>query len=564
MNLLLTALEYIERFLRIIDKKGNTVPLVLNDPQRRLYEVIKSQWNEGKPVRIIILKARQMGFSTLTEAIIFWMAATAFYVRCMIVAHTEDATNNLFLMSKRFYDNLPAALKPMQQASNAQELVFDKPSRSKAEGAGLGSRIRCATAGGKGVGRSFTVKALHLSEFAFWPGNKLETLTGLMQAVPDEPGTLIIIESTANGFEEFKKQWDSAVEAQREGREGFIPVFFAWHEMHEYRRAVPPGFTRTAEEEELAQTFSLDDEQLAWRRWCIQNNCGGDVDMFHQEYPSSPDEAFISTGRCVFDKQALVLRREQVRKVEWEYGSFAVEYDITGKIKSYRWRQEKQGPIRIRKHPEEAVPYVLGGDTAGTGSDKFVGQLLDNRTGEQVAVLHHQFGEKMYAEQMYCLGMYYNEALIGVETNYSTYPEMCLEELGYRNLYVRERYDNYSGKMKDAFGFETTTKSRPIIIDNLKDVALSAIETITDYETLGEMLTFVYDEKWKPQAEQGEHDDLVMALAIAHHIRTQQTTKLLQTKPGIRAKWTEDMWEDYNRASNADREQMIRMWGMPQ
>ena len=563
MNLLLTALEYIERFLRIIDKKGNTVPLVLNDPQLRLYEVIKQQWNEGKPVRIIILKARQMGFSTLTEAIIFWMAATAFYVRCMIVAHTEDATNNLFLMSKRFYDNLPPALKPMQQASNAQELVFDKPSRSKAEGAGLGSRIRCATAGGKGVGRSFTVKALHLSEFAFWPGNKLETLTGLMQAVPDEAGTLIIIESTANGFDEFKKQWDSAVEAQREGREGFIPIFFAWHEMKEYRRTVPPGFVRTAEEEELAQTFNLDDEQLAWRRWCIQNNCGGDIDMFHQEYPSTPDEAFISTGRCVFDKQALVLRREQVRKYEWEYGSFAVEYDITGKIKSYRWRPEKQGPIRILKHPEECVPYVLGGDTAGTGTDQFVGQVLDNRTGEQVAVLHHQFGEKMYAEQMYCLGMYYNEALIGIETNYSTYPEMCLEELGYRNLYVRERYDNYSGKMKDAFGFETTTKSRPIIIDNLKDVALGAMEMITDYQTLGEMLTFVYDEKWKPQAEQGEHDDLVMALAIAHHIRSQQTTKLLQQTQRKVQKWTEDMWEDYNRASNEDREWMLRMWGAP-
>ena len=169
----------------------------------------------------------------------------------------------------------------------------------------------------------------------------------------------------------------------------------------------------------------------------------------------------------------------------------------------------------------------------------------------------------MYAEQMYCLGMYYNEALIGIETNYSTYPEMCLEELGYRNLYVRERYDNYSGKMKDAFGFETTTKSRPIIIDNLKDVALGAMETITDYQTLGEMLTFVYDEKWKPQAEQGEHDDLVMALAIAHHIRSQQTTKPQQQTQRKVQKWTEDMWEDYNKASDAERELMLRMWGAP-
>ena len=563
MNLLLTALEYIQRFLKIIDKKGNTVPLVLNEPQMRLYEVIRSQWNAGKPVRIIILKARQMGFSTLTEAIIFWMAATAFYVRCMIVAHTEDATNNLFLMSKRFYDNLPAALKPMQQASNAQELVFDRPSRSKDSGPGLGSRIRCATAGGHGVGRSFTVKALHLSEFAFWPGNKLETLTGLMQAVPDEPGTLIIIESTANGFEEFKKQWDSAVEAQRKGEEGFIPVFFAWHEMKEYRRAVPPGFTRTPEEQELAETFDLDDEQLAWRRWCIQNNCGGDIDMFHQEYPSSPDEAFISTGRCVFDKRSLVLRREQVRLLTWEYGSFRVEYDAAGKIRSFRWEPETGGPIRILKHPEKRVPYVLGGDTAGTGSDQFIGVILDNRTGEQVAVLQHTFDERMYTVQMFCLGMYYNQALLGVEINYSTYPEMRLEELGYQNLYVREQFDNYSGKMKDAFGFETTVKTRPIIIDNLKDVAKYALDTITDFETLGQMLTFIYDEKWKPQAENGEHDDLVMALAIAHQIRSQQTTKLLPDKVGKASAWTADMLEDYQRGSDADRELMRRMWGDP-
>lgn len=562
MNLLLNALQYIQHFLKIIDKKGNTVPLVLNEPQMRLYETIREQWKQGKPVRIIILKARQMGFSTLTEAIIFWMAATAFYVRCMIVAHTEEATNNLFQMSKRFYDNLPKQIKPMQQASNAQELVFDKPSRAKGNMRGLGSRIRCATAGGKGVGRSFTIKALHLSEFAFWPGNKLETLTGLMQAVPDEPGTLIVIESTANGFDEFKKQWDSAVDAYREGREGFIPIFFAWHEMKEYRRKVSSGFQRTQEEQELADTFGLDDEQLSWRRWCIQNNCGGDLEMFHQEYPSTPDEAFISTGRCVFDKQALVLRREQVRKEQWQYGIFSVTYDITGKIRSFKWQEDPKGPVRIRKHPEAFVPYVLGGDTAGTGSDMFAGQLLDNRTGEQVAVLHHQFGEKVYAEQMYCLGMYYNEALIGIEVNYSTYPEMCLEELDYPNLYVREKYDNYTGKLKDAFGFETTTKSRPIIIDGLKEVARSALETITDYATLGEMLTFIYDEKWKPQAEEGEHDDLVMALAIAHHIRSQQTTQMLE---GSREKnvWSADMWEDYNRGSDEERELMIKMWGTP-
>lgn len=563
LNALLNCLQFIQLFLKIRTKDGHIIPFLLNEPQRRLYEVIRKQWQAGKPVRIIILKARQMGFSTLTEAIIFWLAVTAFNVECMIVAHTDEATKNLFRMSKRFYDHLPDRLKPMQQSSNAQELVFAKPARQKGNAKGLNSRIRCATAGGDGIGRSYTLKALHLSELAFWPGNKLDTLTGLLQAVPDLPGTLIIIESTANGYEEFKKLWDKAVSAQREGREDFIPVFFAWHEMKEYRRSVPPGFQRTAEEEELSQTFGLDDEQLAWRRWCIDNNCGGDLNKFRQEYPASPDEAFIATGQCVFDKQAVVYRREQVRKEQWQRGAFRIEEDETGKIASFRWEPDPSGPIRIRVHPEAGVPYVIGGDTAGTGSDWFVGQVLDNRTGEQVAVLHHQFGERMYARQMYCLGHYYNEALIGIETNYSTYPEMVLEELGYRKLYVRQRLDNFAGKTVDAFGFQTNSRSRPMIIDGLKDVAKGALETIHDYETLGEMLTFVYDENWRAEAEQGEHDDLVMALAIAHHIRSQQTTAVRAAESGKQVKWTEDMWEDYNRASPSQREMLVKLWGSP-
>ena len=265
----------------------------------------------------------------------------------------------------------------------------------------------------------------------------------------------------------------------------------------------------------------------------------------------------------MFDKKILVLRREQTRKLQWERGRFSIKYDNVGKIFQYGWIPDERGPIRIRKHPEDTVPYVLGGDTAGTGSDFFAGHVLDNRTGNQVAIIHHQFGERAYAEQMYCLGMYYNKALIGVETNYSTFPEVCLEELGYPRLYVRQRLDTFTGKLVDAFGFETTTKSRPLIIDGLKDVVKQAPETIHDFDTLGEMLTFVYDENWKPQAEEGKHDDLVMSLAIAHFIRSQQTTGSVESTVGQNFEWTEDMWKDYNKANQQDREMMIRMWGPP-
>ena len=561
-ELLLCCIVFIQRFLKIIDKSGNVVNLLLNEPQRRLYAVIKAEWEAGRPVRIIILKARQMGFSTVTAAIIFWMAATAHAVRCMVVAHKDEATDNLFQMYKRFYENLPEPIRPTLQASNAKELVFDKNTRQ--QGAkGLGSRIRCATAGGQGVGRSYTLKALHLSEVAFWPGKKAQTLTGLLQAVPDLPGTLVVMESTANGFEEFKSRWDDAVDAQREGREGYIPVFFAWHEMKEYRRKAPMGFALTAEASELQRVYNLDLQQLAWRRWAIENLCGGDVDLFKQEYPASPEEAFISTGRCAFDKAALVLRLEQVRKTAWEEGMFRIQKDEAGRIQSFLWVQEKGGPVRIRKEPERGVPYVLGGDTAGTGSDKFAAHVLDNRTGQQVAVVHHQFGERMFAEQMYCLGMHYNTALIGVEINYSTYPQMVLEELRYPKLYVRERFDDYTGKMVKAFGFETTTLTRPILVDRLKDVARYHLDAIHDEATIREMLSFVYDDHWKAQAESGEHDDLVMSLGIAHMIRSQQRTAVEAQKQGNSRKWTADMWEDWRNASEDMKRVLEQRWGTP-
>ena len=564
MNILLNCLAYIQSFLKIIDKESNLVSLILNEPQMRLYNTIKEQWQQGKPVRIIILKARQMGFSTLTAAIIFWMAATAYNVRCLIVAHTDDTTKNLFQMMKRFFEFLPEKLRPMQKASNAQELVFDRPARYRGNARGLGSSIRCATAGGEGIGRSYTLKALHLSEYAFWPGNKADTLLGLLQAVPEKPGTLVVIESTARGYDDFKKRWDKAVKDQREGKEGgYIPIFFAWFEMKDYRRRPPKGFTRTAEEEALSQTFGLDDWQLEWRRHAIDTLCGGDLNKFHQEYPATPDEAFIATGLCVFDKDALVQRRERVQAASWERGSFRIRYNEAGKIASSKWVPDPKGPIRILAKPEAGAPYVIGGDTAGTGSDFFAAHVLDNRTGRQVAVLHQQFGERMFAEQMYCLGRLYNNALIGIEVNYSTYPEMCLEELGYRNLYVRQRLDTFTGKLADAYGFETTSKSRPLIIDGLKDVAKYSLECIEDFDTLGEMLTFVYNENWRPEAEAGEHDDLVMALAIAHYIRSQQSYSVAADPEKGTAVWTEDMWEDYWNGTPAEREMMIAQWGAP-
>ena len=266
------------------------------------------------------------------------------------------------------------------------------------------------------------------------------------------------------------------------------------------------------------------------------------------------------TGKTVFDAKAITARLMLHIQPE-AVGYFDYEDDGL-RLSNIRWVDDPNGFIRLYRRPVERCPYVLGGDTAGDGSDSFVGQVLDNTTGEQVAVLRHQSDEDLYAKQMYCLGMYYNTALIGIETNWSTYPVMELERLRYPKQYVRESVDDYTHKVRHSFGFWTSTKTRPIIISELIKAVREDVSILNDDTTMGEMLTFVRDEHYKPVAEEGAHDDCVMAIAIAHHIRPQQDYLPESPEPEGVA-WDASMWEDYNNASKAEKEYLIQKWGRP-
>ena len=504
---------YIENYIKIRDKKNNIVSLVLNEPQLKYYNVIKEMYRKRKPIRIIILKVRQMGFSTETEAIIFKNVVTHHNYNAGIVAHKEDSTTNLFNMSKRMLEYLPEDIRPEQKKSNAKELVFNND-----QGTGLDSRIKCMTAGGKGIGRSDTFTALHLSELAFWEGDKKATMTGLLQAVPNTPDSMIIIESTANGYEYFKEMWDRAVA----GKSDFYPLFIGWNELKEY--CMPyTGFDLTQEERELKEQYNLTLEQLTWRRWCIQNNCSGDINQFKQEYPICPEEAFLSTGNCYFNKENII-NRINTAPEPLVRGKFTCYYDGI-RIRNQKFLEQEEGNIKIYEYPEKRVPYVLGGDTAGEGSDYFTAHVINNITGKQVAVLKQQYNEIEYVKQVYCLGMFYNCALVGLENNFSTYPTQKLMELNYPNQYVRKKEDQYNNKYEKSYGFKTTSITRPYILGLLQEIIHNNTDVIQDKETLREMLTFIVNDKGRAEAEEGYHDDLVMALAISYYIRGQQDYK---------------------------------------
>ena len=223
-------------------------------------------------------------------------------------------------------------------------------------------------------------------------------------------------------------------------------------------------------------------------------------------------------GKTVFDARAIQKRLESLEK-PLKTGFFAYDYDGVA-ITNIRWVSDKNGYIKLYDVPR-LTEYCIGGDTAGEGSDYFVADVLDAKTGVQVAHMRHQFDADQYTKQMYCLGRYYKDALIGIEANFDSFPIRELQRLGYNKQYTREAQDTYTGKTEKRYGFKTTSLTRPTIISKLIEIVREHCDTINDKETLEELLTIVRSEKGRIEAPAGGHDDQMMSLAIAHEIRDQ-------------------------------------------
>lgn len=235
-------------------------------------------------------------------------------------------------------------------------------------------------------------------------------------------------------------------------------------------------------------------------------------------------------GKTVFDAKKVTKRLDEIPK-PLKTGYFNYDYDGL-KITNIRWVNDKNGYINIYELPNspKITKYCIGGDTAGDGSDFFTGHVLNAKTGKQVAVLKHEFDADLYTKQMYCLGKYYStpkkdgtkeEALIGIEANYDSFPMRELSRLGYTNQYVREKIDEYTGKTEKRFGFKTTSITRPTILSSLIETVREYTELLNDKDTLEELLTIIRNEKGRIEAPEGGHDDQMMGLAIAYEIRNQ-------------------------------------------
>lgn len=283
---------YAYNCLRIRTKSGAIEPFKINSAQSYLDKLANDQLKNTGKIRILVLKGRQQGVSTYIEGRFYWRTTHKRGRRAFILTHEAEATKNLFEMAKRYYDTCHPAFKPYLGRSSEKEMSFSH----------IDSGYRVGTAGNKNTGRSSTIQYFHGSEAAFWE-NASDIAKGALQAVPDEEGTEVFIESTANGkLNWFYEQWMLA----QSGESEYIPVFIPWFWQKEYRTKPSAKMILSREEIELKKLYNLDFEQLAWRRKKIAELSSSGLrgeDEFRQEYPCTWEEAFeASTLGLAFEK----------------------------------------------------------------------------------------------------------------------------------------------------------------------------------------------------------------------------------------------------------------------
>jgi len=519
---------YIETFLRIKNKSAVIVPFKLNVAQKIVMKIVESDIKQGKPLRYIVLKARQMGLSTLFEGLIFQDTANNDNKASLIIAHEESASSNLFQISKLFYEEMPELIRPMKKYSNGKILSFENPESDenvKQSNPGLRSKITIATAGTGEVARSATYHNVHASEVAFFPDAKT-TMLGLMQCVPDLPNTLVVWESTANGVGDFfHDQWQKAVRGENE----LTPIFLAWFVDPTYSRPFTSdterdqflseinavsrdssGVTMHTYEYELMKAKSLTLEQMNWRKYTIANKCQGDEMLFMQEYPSTPEEAFISTGRPKFSIKSL--KKYQTISKKPLFVGYLVEND-----QGVFFQDDPKGYIAIWKKPEEGVSYSIGADVAEglVQGDYSCGVVGNSDTFNVDAMWHGKIDPDLFGLELVKLAKYYNQAYLGVENNNHGGTTLnTIKKAEYWNLFFSKSYDKINDVQTTKVGWTTSPRTKPFMIDKLAEFLRECYLGIYSDVIISEAFTYIIEDNGKTNAQGGCNDDTIMALAI--------------------------------------------------
>lgn len=549
----------IEKLLRIVDKDGKSVQFILNRQQIKLYQKMCKQRRKNKPIRMNVLKARQIGYSTFIAGVFFIVGMFTPNYKVGIVADIKEHAENVFEKYQYFYDHLddsnpnrakieefernnkgrthPLSYKPALKAQRGQQLLQTKAGNSTIE----------VVVAGESSGRSTSYHLLHLTECAFFPNLKV-TLNGLLETVSSKnKNSMIFLETTANGFNEYKDRWDKDIT----GKTSYDAVFTPWYTNPDYvDDEYQEYFLKNGTEKELPlleewlyekqQAYKLTNAQIMWYWQKYQDK--GDKGMTLQEYPFSPVDAFLTTGNCIFDAELVAKRKEEVVKLlpDVEQGIFTYEkfFSQDGSVielKNAGFRHVRNGDIKIYEKPFPTHPYVGICDPNNGGSDDSAIQIIDNYTLKQVAVLKtNEMSLDRVAYQFYLLGKMYNWALLSSEMNLGKSVMEYLLKLHYPKIYITQQsqFDDYKQGISRKYGHTTTKANRQWMIDSFEIAFKENPRMVSDYDTLSQMETFQTVEHVdkrghitrKDEATGGNHDDLVTSFMAFFLVRTQQTT----------------------------------------
>lgn len=481
---------WIESFVRIPDKNGNIIPFKLNELQKEFID----KWDKYN----IILKSRQLGFSTLSCGLSLYYACTQPNSDILLVSYSIDSATAIFDRLKTMYNTIPKIVRPTLFNNNKKELKFDN-----------GSRIVCATAGNKELARGMTLKFAHLSEYAFWKENAPKQLLAIEQALAGQ----LVIESTANGLNHFNELWTKA-----ENEENlYKPFFFNWYQnksmfKKDYEFAMQvwknrgnkvPSYDELDEYEQDLYNKGATTDQLIWRRLKIANSS---EEQFKQEFPSTPLEAFLTSGQGIFDVKFIAERSNYLPKC------IVKPKDLPNSLKTVFGKS-----FFMWKPREAGQRYYIGVDTGeGLKQDYSVVEVL-NSEGEQVAEFYSNTVKPYeFAGIVSDIGVYFNNAYLVVEKASSGHSviDRLRHDYQYMNMHKHTDYDA-RGKKRKKLGFVTNSTTKTMIINDFVEAVETGQVLINSKRLLEEMKVFVADSSGKMEAMKGRHDDTVMAFAMA-------------------------------------------------
>jgi hypothetical protein len=466
---LLTAM-----LLKVRARDGNLVPLRLNAAQRNFSAAPRRG-------RHIILKARQLGFTTYIAARFFIATITRPGTLSVLVAHDLDSAQAIFEIVRRFADNLPERLRDgclRTSRANVRQLVFPE----------LDSQFRVESAADENCGRGLTIQNLHCSEVSRWPGHAAATLASLRASFPQTLRGAVVLESTPNGAAGcFYDEW------QRAGEKGAQKHFFPWWWEPSYRRHHPAVTKFTEDEAALRKLYKLSPKQIGFRRE-MQANLR---ELAPQEFAEDPSSCFLASGDCVFDLKMIEERLAEVTPAS---------------------TLRDNGRLQMWFPPQRGREYIIGCDPAGGGAsgDYACAEVIDRKSGMQCAELRGHWPPREFAARIAELATEYNRALLAVERNNHGHAVLAY-------LTSSGRYENLYCAGGDA-GWATTTITRPLMLESFASALAERSSGIYSRVLLEECKTFVRRENGTAGAAIGAHDDCIIAMAIALAVREEVAT----------------------------------------